>query len=71
MMKTIKELIGENSYPGRGIIIGKAPDGRAAAEYPSKVPHSGHRIPPEAESISTFIFRLQCGQNFSMANSRI
>lgn len=33
MMKTIKELIGENSYPGRGIIIGKAPDGRAAVAY--------------------------------------
>ena len=33
MMKTIKELIGENPYPGRGIIIGKAPDGRAAVAY--------------------------------------
>ena len=32
-MKTINELIGNNPYPGRGIILGTAPDGRAAAAY--------------------------------------
>ncbi len=32
-MKTIRECIGANPYPGRGIIIGTAPDGRAVTGY--------------------------------------
>ena len=32
-MKTIKECIGTNPYPGRGVIIGTAADGRAVIGY--------------------------------------
>ena len=30
MIGTIEKLIGENVYPGRGIIVGKTPDGKKA-----------------------------------------
>ena len=31
MISTVEKLIGENTYPGRGIIVGKTPDGKKAA----------------------------------------
>ena len=31
--KTVSELLKGNSYPGRGILIGAAPDGRAVIAY--------------------------------------
>jgi len=32
-MADVKEMLGNNSYPGRGIIIGSTPSGRAAIAY--------------------------------------
>lgn len=53
-MKTIKECIGTNPYPGRGVIIGTAADGRAVIGYfiSGRSQNSRNRIlPPMKEEI--------------------
>ena len=50
-MKTIKECIGANPYPGRGILVGKTTDNKAVIAYfiSGRSEHSRNRIFKEDE----------------------